>query len=466
MIYSRFNITFKPIFYSVFFLLPLFFFTTSQASTHPYLSSHGINFAIGNKVHTETDISISGPVNSLSFTRTYNNKSTTESVLGYGWSWSFGEQLLIDSQDDTTIIRVLSSGRHIRHNKAGEGIWTSLTSKKTTITLETSGDYILSKLNGTVHNYDAQGKLTQSQKLNGYTRHYSYNGTTGELESVSDNFGRTLSFSYYATTGNLETLTTPAGDFTFHYDGNNNLTQVDRPDTTYRQYLYNDLIGNDLHNLTSVNDEMGTEIMSVVYDASDRVEYAYKTNGTEEIHIQGYGSLNRKITDALGNDTDYKLAIKHGVARIESFNTDNPRPVCSVCPGEGNDSSYTYNDRNLLETSTNGRSYVTQYGHDTDGNRTTVTEAFGVAGKERTTETAYYTGTSRVHTVTRDSVANTGQQTVVTWIYDASGNPDLKTETGYEGSTALNRGTDFDFSGSTLGRISSLTARELLSTTP
>ena len=131
------------------------------SSTQPYISSHGVNFAIGNKVHTETDVSIDGPTGPLTFRRVYNSRSTEESVLGYGWSWSFGEYLLIDPGDDSAIDRVLSSGRHIPHIKDGAGIWISPVGRKTTITLETSGEYTLAKPDGTVHTYDAQGKLTQ-----------------------------------------------------------------------------------------------------------------------------------------------------------------------------------------------------------------------------------------------------------------------------------------------------------------
>uniref|UniRef100_UPI0040576C9F DUF6531 domain-containing protein n=1 Tax=Candidatus Electrothrix sp. TaxID=2170559 RepID=UPI0040576C9F len=78
------------------------------SSTQPYISSHSVNFAIGNKVHTETDVSIDGPTGPMSFRRVYNSRSTGESVLGYGWSWSFGEHLLIDPGDDASIGRVLS----------------------------------------------------------------------------------------------------------------------------------------------------------------------------------------------------------------------------------------------------------------------------------------------------------------------------------------------------------------------
>ena len=250
------------------------------SSSQPYISSYGVNFAIGNKVYTETDVSINGPIGPLAFRRVYNSRSTEESVLGYGWSWSFGEYLLINPSDDSSISRVLSSGRHVPYNKDSAGIWSSPAGKKATITLETNGDYTLTKQSGTVHSYDSQGKLTQIQEPNGSTRTFSYSGD--QLESISDNFGRSFSFAYNAS-GYLETLTTPIGNFTFQYDGSN-LWKVYRPGSTaFREYKYED--GNDPHNLTSVIDETNVQIMSVLYDSSDRVENAYQANGSEEITI-------------------------------------------------------------------------------------------------------------------------------------------------------------------------------------
>ncbi|MDU9050717.1 MAG: DUF6531 domain-containing protein, partial [Candidatus Electrothrix sp. Rat3] len=385
-------------------------------------------------------MSIDGPTGPLSFRRVYNSRSTGESVLGYGWSWSFGEYLLIDPGDDASIGRVLSTGRHIPHTKDSEGVWVSPAGKKTTITLETSGDYILTKQDGTVHSYDSQGKLTQIQEQSGYTRTFTYSGD--QLQSVSDSFGRSFSFTYNAS-GYLETLTAPVGDFTFQYSGSN-LWKVYRPGSiAFREYKYED--SNDPHNLTSVIDEEGVQIMSVVYDSSDRVENAYQANGSEGITIV-YNGMERTVIDALGNSTVYQLGVQHGVARIDSFTGSG----CAVCGGSGDSGSYTYTDRNQPEELTDGRGNVTGYGYDDAGNRTTVTKALGSA-IERTVTTAYYTGTDRVHTVTRDSVANPGQQSVTTWTYDANGNPDTKTEEGYNGTTPITRTTDYDYDA--LGRL-------------
>lgn len=400
------------------------------ASTQPYLPSHGVNFAIGNKVHTETDVRIAGPNGSLSFRRVYNSRSTEESVLGYGWSWSFGEYLLIDPGDDSSISRVLSSGRHIPHDKESTGVWGSPAGSKTTITLETNGEFSLTKQNGSVHSYDAQGKLTQIQEPGGFTRSFTYSGD--QLQSLSDSLGRTFSFAYNAS-GYLETLTTPVGDFTFQYSGSN-LWKVYRPgSTTFREYKYED--SNDPNNLTSIVDEAGVQIMSVVYDSSDRVVSAYQANGSEGITIS-YNGMERTVTDALNNSTVYQLGVEHGVARIDSFTGAG----CAVCGSSGDSGSATYTARNQPEDLTDGRGNVTRYGYDDAGNRTTVTEAVGTA-VERTVTTTYYSGTDRVHSVT-------------TWTYDGNGKPDTKTETGYDGVSPISRAVDYDYDAS--GRLLSV----------
>ncbi|MCI5207305.1 MAG: RHS repeat protein [Candidatus Electrothrix sp. ATG2] len=326
------------LFYPTFLFLFFFQFGVGAAlasSTQPYIPSHGINFAIGNKVHKETDVSINGPTGPMAFRRVYNSRNTEESVLGYGWSWSFGEYLLIDPGDDSSIDRVLSSGRHIPHTKDSAGVWISPAGRKTTITLETNGEYNLAKQNGTVHTYDAQGKLTQILEPGGFTRIFTYSGD--QLQSVSDSFGRSFSFAYNAS-GYLETLTTPIGDFTYTYL-NSNLVRMDRPYGSFREYRYED--SNDPHNLTSVIDEMGVEVMSVVYDSSDRVENAYQANDSEGITIL-YNGMERTVTDALNNSTVYQLGVKHGVAHIDSFTGAG----CAVCGGSGDSGSATYTDRN------------------------------------------------------------------------------------------------------------------------
>ena len=252
-----------------------------QASSQPYIADHGINFAIGNKYLTETDISVEGPVAPLLFARTYNSKSTVNGILGYGWSSTITEHLEFAG---SAIIRVLPSGRHINYGDDGSGGWVSQLGKHTTIATVTGG-YELKKSDKTVNTYDSQGKLIQIRQRNGYTQTFGYSGT--ELTSISDNFGKTISFTY--NTGKLATLTGPTGTFIYAYE-NDNLVSVTKPDTTIKHYEYED--ANDPHNLTGVVDEAGIQTIHLTYDAADRVETS-SLNGIRQITITYPSTTNQ-----------------------------------------------------------------------------------------------------------------------------------------------------------------------------
>lgn len=68
------------------------------ASRNPYISNHGVSFSTGNKYLRQNDISLSGPVASLSFSRNYNSQSVENTVLGFGWSFSWNEKLVFEPE--------------------------------------------------------------------------------------------------------------------------------------------------------------------------------------------------------------------------------------------------------------------------------------------------------------------------------------------------------------------------------
>ena len=102
---------------SILFLSVIFLPFSAGASSYPYISGHGVNFATGNKYVQETDVRLDGPV-TLSFTRTYNSQSTEDSVLGYGWSSPFLSERLVDNNSSITLIQ--GDGRHVRFQPGGE----------------------------------------------------------------------------------------------------------------------------------------------------------------------------------------------------------------------------------------------------------------------------------------------------------------------------------------------------------
>ena len=93
------------------FVFAFFLPFSATASSYPYISGHGVNFATGNKYVQETDVRLDGPV-ILSFIRTYNSQATENGVLGYGWSSPFTSKRLITEK--TAIILIRGDDRHVR----------------------------------------------------------------------------------------------------------------------------------------------------------------------------------------------------------------------------------------------------------------------------------------------------------------------------------------------------------------
>ena len=399
----------------------------ANASSQPYLNGHGINFGTGNKYVSETDISLDGPVR-LTFSRTYNSQSTVSGVLGYGWSASFTEKL-IDATSTITLVR--SDGRNVRFAANPDGSFTSALGASETITRITGG-FQLTKANQEVHTYESQGRLTTIAYANGTGLTYAYTGD--QVASITDSLGRTLTFTY--TGDYLTNLATPAGNVTYSYDGNGNLTAVTRPGIEIQTYEY--APSGDNHNLIGIIDATGVRLQNLTYDSSDRVVTSSLAGNTDSVTI-GYPSLlTRTVTDAQNVVSTYELDVQQGVARVKSFTG----PGCSSC-GLDTGSSYLYNSHQQVSSMTDANGIITAYTYDTKGNRLTETEASG-APLARTTTTTYTTN-NQPATISVPSVSNPGQQMVTTLTYDAQGNLLSRRRAGYSGATAISEVTNYTY---------------------
>jgi len=404
-----------------------------RAASQPYLADHQVNFGTGNKYLTATDISLSGPSGAFSFTRTYNSQSATASVLGYGWTATFSERLVIES---SAITLVQEGGRHVVFRNDGTGNWINETGKKRTIVAD-SGGYRLTEPNGTLRQYDSSGRLVSVTDRNSNTRTYAYTGDL--LASISDNFSQSLTFSY--TSGKLTGVAATAGTWTYGYQ-NDNLVQVGKPDGTTIQYLYD-----DAHNLTGIIDESGTRTLTVTYDAQDRVIGSAKANGIDAVTIAYPATMTREVTDSLGVKTTYQLDTLHGVVMVGSMTG----PGCTSCGSNAN-TQYLYDNRLQILEATDGNGVKTIYTYDQAGNRTRINRAAGTPLAQVTTTT--YTAKNELATITEPSVANPGQNRVTTNTYDDHGNLLSRTISGYDGSTAITATTSFTYNG--LGQIISV----------
>ncbi len=142
----------------------------AHASSQPYIPAHQINFGTGNKYLSATDASLAGPEGTLSFSRTYNSQSTTTGALGYGWSATLTERLIIET---SAINLVQEGGRYVVFKNDGSGNWINETGKKRSITANGSG-YQLKEPSGTIRQYDSSGRLLSITDRNSNTQSYTY----------------------------------------------------------------------------------------------------------------------------------------------------------------------------------------------------------------------------------------------------------------------------------------------------
>ena len=398
-----------------------------------------INYATGNKYKRQVDFQINGPGLHLSYQRYYNSQSKTDVQWGYGWTASYSKSLSVTTD---TIILTEDDGAQIHFQNDGTGTHISEADSVRKIVAVTGG-HALTEPDGSILNFDSSGNFTQTTDRNGNSQTISY--TDGLISVVSDNFGRQITFQYNAQS-QLETLVTPIGDFTYTYDANNNLTRVDNPEGTFITYIYDDL--NDVHNLTGIIDERNVRSHTAAYDTEDRAIVSEGANGHKRVDIFYNGTMTRQVTDSLGNVTDIELQEKYGIGRVKSSSGAG----CSSCQTSLGE-SYELNDRLQMSQETDGEGNITSYTYDDRGNVLTKTEAVGTP-EERTTTYTYHPDYSFVATIIRQSVGNPGSDTVTTLTYDANGNLTGTTVIGYSDGAQTSIATTMTYNGS--GQITSV----------
>jgi len=390
---------------------------TSQSCQLVTQTDSPTNYATGNKYKRQVDFELNGATLPFGFTRYYNSQNEAEAFSGYGWTASYIENLSISGD---TIVLIAANGTQIHFKDNGQGTFISEADIVRKIVAVTSG-YTLTEPDGRTLSFDISGNLIQIADSNGNTQNITYTG--GKISSVDDNFGRQITFQYN-TQDQLSTLVTPVGDFLYRYDANNNLTRVDNPEGTFKTYIYDD--PNDVHNLTGIIDERNIRVLTVAYDNEDRAIFSEGTNGHKRVDIVYNGAMTRQVTDSLGNITEIKLQEKYGIGRVKS-SSGTGCGSCLASLGE----SYELNDRLQMSEETDGENNITQYpDYDDRGNVLTKIEAVGT-DEERTTIYTYHPTYNFVATITRESVAKPGSKTVTTFTYDANGNLEDTTVTGY-----------------------------------
>ncbi|WP_218669692.1 DNRLRE domain-containing protein [Ferroacidibacillus organovorans] len=351
-------------------------YTVQPVGNEPFWSqsSDGVNLADGNLEVLQTDLSTPGRGYPVSISRTYNSMNATAEPPGhtnlFGNGWSSNLDMSIANWGHGPILFTDANGlQHIfvPSNKAQGYIATG--AEHLTLTVTSSGGYLVTEQDGTQIAFNAQRKLTsitvptatQSQVTS-----FLYN-SAGQLDGIQDPSGRLWSVSLNSN-GTIQAITDPAGrEITYTYDASGDLTGV----TVASQAGSTDQ--------TKVSYGYGTSgLLTSMTDANDNTTAITYQSGTAQVH-----SVSTPITvsGAVVQATD-----------TYTYGTTSGNATTTVTDANGHQVLYTTGNAGTLLSSQvdpSGLNLTTTYAWNqadqvtgvTDPNGNTTTMSYDNAGK-------------------------------------------------------------------------------------
>jgi len=251
-----------------------------------------IDFATGNTYVIQSDLSIPGLGGGLSLTRTWNSmlpsiQNTISGMFGMNWRSTYEERLIFQSPD-----------KYLKYARSDGSVWSyGVKSDDSSVVYQTAApasDVSTITTTTTDPNYTL---LTKSGEKR------IFDGTTGQLMSISDRNGNTTTLGYDST-HRLTTVTDPAGrhlyfafasptsttvsgvtsdvgiTLSYSYDAQGRLAQVTNPDATTISFEYD-----PLSKITAVRDSEGKILESHTYDEVGRGFSGSRANGIDSVTV-------------------------------------------------------------------------------------------------------------------------------------------------------------------------------------
>jgi RHS repeat-associated protein len=323
-----------------------------------------VNVTNGNMYLQQTDYTLAGVGEVISFTRTYNSMASRSGLFGSRWSTGYDEALVINSP--TSLRLYMPDGRATDFVGDGSGSFVPVqTDFFGQINHNADGTFSLSFKDGRVHVFAAFGALLSLSDRNSDQTRLTYDGS-GKLTSVTDPSGRSVSVTT-ETNGRILSISDTMGTIgTYAYGAGNELLSVVYADNSGFQFNYD---GNS--RLTSVNDVLGNVLESHEYDSQGRALTSEKQGGVEHYSLNYVSDSETDVTDALGHITKYffdKSTSRNVVTRIEG--------LCSCGSGSQSQTWAYDNNLNILSHS-NSLNQTTTYTYDSQGNQLTMTDSAG-----------------------------------------------------------------------------------------
>jgi len=387
-----------------------------------------VNTATGAYSTQQTDAALPGLGVPFDFTRYYSSDNTAKGDLGTGWTNTYSSKLAITA----STVTLTSENAQTAIFKLVSGQWVGNAGVASQLAKLPSGDWQVTRQDGTQLTFNASGQLTAEQDRNGVGISLSY--TAGLLTSVTDNAGRTVTFTYTGTL--LSGMSLPLGrSVSYGYNGSGQLISVSDPSGAVTHFIYS-----SAGLLASVVDGNGHTVVANTYNTSKQVvsqtnalgqsstfSYAASPKVTTFTDARGNkwvdaynGNVLTGRTDPAGDTTSYvydndgdvsaSTSPNGNVTTMEYDDAGNMIDRTAPAPLSYND-VWTYNNFNEPLTFTDGRGNTTTYSYDSRGNLLKVTAPDGSFVSHT------YDATTGARLSTTDA---SGKKT--SYFYDSAGN--------------------------------------------
>lgn len=389
------------------------------------LIGDAVNCATGNFTQSFDEMSVPGRGVSLDLSLVYNSLAASQSSpVGFGWSFSYGSQLVVNSSAGTATV-ILGDGNNVPFTLSG-GSYSPPSWVMATLTQNGNGTYTyLEKRTQRQFVFSASGSLSTEIDRNGYATRIAYTGS-GQISTVTDPAGRAFTFSY-GTNGDVASVTDLSNrKVSFSYDGSGNLTGITDVANGVTSFTYD--ASRNL--LTMTDPRHGT--LTNTYDGQSRVVTQVDALNRKTAYTYIAGTTT--ITDPNGDQTREHFSNNEVVALTRGYGTSQEAT-----------STFTYDPSVLgMVSLTDPNNHTSSFSWDSNGNLLSTTDAL-------TRKTTYtYDSLSDLTSIT-DPL-----QVTTTLTYDSRGN--LLTESRPLASTSQVATTTATYGDpSHLGDITSIT---------
>ena len=360
-------------------------------------SCHGdpVNCATGNLAESQTDLAVGGRGIPLAVVRTYNAQAAaagTKGQFGYGWTGSFSDHLVINSEAKTVTV-VQANGSSVVFKSTGEpGELTAPKSAQAKLVLNGTGTYTYTLPNQEVFSFSKEGHLVSETDRNGNATTLTYN-ESGQLTTITDPAGRKIKLAYNGEglvesaedpmkhvvkytyeSGNLKSVTQLGESslrWQFKYNGEHEMTEIvdGRGGKAVNEY-------NGLHQVIKQEDPAGHKLKyeyklrqtKITNEATGSVTNEFFTSSEEpEVIIRGYGTASALTKSFIYNKAGAVTgAVLNG--HLTKYTYDGEGNRITETNADGNETKWEYNSTHDVISTTTPKGETTTIKRDIHGN--------------------------------------------------------------------------------------------------